>query len=99
MAMKVVRQARLELSGGSTPDLLRPIHEWRIPSSTGAHTYTRNFQRADSFSLYGAPPPPPVLGVSIGATNQGRGSECRQVRESEQGFWTYCERIKRSRFY
>ena len=24
MAMKVVRQARLELSGGSTPDLLRP---------------------------------------------------------------------------
>ena len=26
MAMKVVRQARLELSGGSTPDLLRPPH-------------------------------------------------------------------------
>ena len=25
MAMKVVRQARLELSGGSTPDLLRPL--------------------------------------------------------------------------
>ena len=24
MAMKVVRQARLELSGGSKPDLLRP---------------------------------------------------------------------------
>ena len=24
MAMTVVRQARLELSGGSTPDLLRP---------------------------------------------------------------------------
>ena len=24
MAMKVVRQARLELSGGSTPDQLRP---------------------------------------------------------------------------
>ena len=24
MAMKVMRQARLELSGGSTPDLLRP---------------------------------------------------------------------------
>ena len=24
LAMKVVRQARLELSGGSTPDLLRP---------------------------------------------------------------------------
>ena len=24
MAMKVVRQARLELSGGSTPDLLSP---------------------------------------------------------------------------
>ena len=25
MAMKVVRQAQLELSGGSTPDLLRPL--------------------------------------------------------------------------
>ena len=25
MAMKVVRQARLELSGGSTPDQLRPL--------------------------------------------------------------------------
>ena len=25
LAMKVVRQARLELSGGSTPDLLRPL--------------------------------------------------------------------------
>ena len=28
MAMKVVRQARLELSGGSTPDQLRPfVHQ------------------------------------------------------------------------
>ena len=28
MAMKVVRQARLELSGGSTPDQLRPLAHW-----------------------------------------------------------------------
>ena len=31
MAMKVVRQARLELSGGSTPDQLRP---WDPPPSS-----------------------------------------------------------------
>ena len=31
MAMKVVMQARLELSGGSTPDLLRPMG---APSTT-----------------------------------------------------------------
>ena len=30
MAMKVVRLARLELSGGSTPDLLRPPLSCRV---------------------------------------------------------------------
>ena len=34
--MKVVRQARLELSGGSTPDLLRPQRPDRRPLSPGA---------------------------------------------------------------
>ena len=57
--MKAVRQARLELSGGSTPDQLKPpptatnppIHEWRIPySKTNAHTYTQKYQLAYSFS-------------------------------------------------
>ena len=33
MAMKVVRQARLELSGGSTPDQLRPPPALLIPSA------------------------------------------------------------------
>ena len=32
MAMKVVRQARLELSGGSTPDQLRPPRATANPS-------------------------------------------------------------------
>ena len=36
LAMKVVRQARLELSGGSTPDLLRPpLFKTRNPMGTG----------------------------------------------------------------
>ena len=33
MAMKVVRQARLELSGGSTPDQLRPPPLKQVPTS------------------------------------------------------------------
>ena len=38
MAMKVVRQARLELSGGSTPDQLRPLvvpHPLSFPGGGG----------------------------------------------------------------
>ena len=35
MAMKVVRQARLELSGGSTPDLLRPKKKGEHPNQEG----------------------------------------------------------------
>ena len=35
MAMKVVRQARLELSGGSTPDQLRPLLCLRLRSTAG----------------------------------------------------------------
>ena len=30
--MKVVRQARLELSGGSTPDQLRPPSLYKVPT-------------------------------------------------------------------
>ena len=38
MAMKVVRQGRLELSGGSTPDLLRPVSNGRRSASLRART-------------------------------------------------------------
>ena len=46
MAMKVVRQARLELSGGSTPDQLRPLVHPPPPSQV----WKKNFSC----------PPPPV---------------------------------------
>ena len=38
LAMKVVKQARLELSGGSTPDLLNPLPpQWDLDFLVGKH--------------------------------------------------------------
>ena len=60
MAMKVVRQARLELSGGSTPDLLRPTADPPPPTHTPAeHPQT-------------APPPPSVVRLGLIAVKQTR---------------------------
>ena len=52
MAMKVVRQARLELSGGSTPDQLRPPHPWLDAPLTPGQTPP----------TLGRNPPPPTPG-------------------------------------
>ena len=45
MAMKVVRQARLELSGGSTPDLLRPEGCATATTAQGGGTLARGEPR------------------------------------------------------
>ena len=50
MAMKVVRQARLELSGGSTPDQLRP------PRVGGNRRFWGGWHKASVLA-----PPPPLL--------------------------------------
>ena len=42
--MKVVRQARLELSGGSTPDQLRPSPEPPLPADCTPHPPTRRLR-------------------------------------------------------
>ena len=71
MAMKVVRQARLELSGGSTPDQLRPpdlylsemAFSWRLQKVT--HTppsetiFFRTMARTEKTPTLRRNPPPP----------------------------------------
>ena len=56
--MKVVRQARLELSGGSTPDLLRPPCENNALVRTTVGVVSATFGTMSYFALYNAPPPP-----------------------------------------
>ena len=53
LAMKVVRQARLELSGGSTPDLLRPknILIQAVPGEGSVHTTNRQQSRPECTNL------------------------------------------------
>ena len=68
MAMKVVRQARLELSGGSTPDLLRPIE------SPPAQFCLCHWLRTERGTQSCSPPPPPhqtLIGGSFCLANKG----------------------------
>ena len=55
--MKAVRQARLELSGGSTPDQLKPVvkprPETRLASS-GCYVWIQTLVSENFFLLYGA---------------------------------------------
>ena len=58
LAMKVVRQARLELSGGSTPDLLRP--QGSLCPATVSRTASAGFNGICNRQL----PPPTALATS-----------------------------------
>ena len=58
MAMKVVRQARLELSGGSTPDQLRPQPSPPPPESPPPHPnviHPRRWRRSPQQMVRGMP--------------------------------------------
>ena len=76
MAMKVVRQARLELSGGSTPDQLRPPSDWAAvrPDNQGGypvepvrygHTGRRSPPLAQA-EIQTKPKPPSDWGFMVG---------------------------------
>ena len=72
MAMKVVRQARLELSGGSTPDQLRPPTDPPNPPPPSPLPEPPP-------PMPPPPPPPPPLGA-FRPRLQGGGESCIKAR-------------------